>query len=317
MSNRPKLTRRQALMAGAAATAGATMAFAGVEAAAKPETNRAAKRVLRLAHLTDVHVQPEKGGGDGFAACLRHVQSQTDKPALILFGGDNVMNVDGDGRDRAGVQLKLWRDVLQAECELPYRTVIGNHDILAMDPVDGKKWARDAYGLAANYYFFDEAGWRFVVLDSTEPGDGGGYKGRLDDEQFEWLTQTVEETPKDTPVCVVSHIAICTVTPYFDGENEKTGDWVIPGSWMHIDAKRMKDLFYKHSNVKLCLSGHAHLTDEIEYLGVKYACDGAVSGAWWNGAYHELEPGYALIDLYEDGSSAIEYVTYGWKAREA
>jgi len=44
------------------------------------------------------------------------------------------------------------------------------------------------------------------------------------------------------------------------------------------------------------------LRDRIEYNGVTYLCNGAVSGNWWRGAYQECEPGYALLDLYDDGT---------------
>ena len=35
---------------------------------------------------------------------------------------------------------------------------------------------------------------------------------------------------------------------------------------------------------------------------------------WWRGDYWETPPGYALIDLYDDGSFRHEYVSTGWKA---
>jgi hypothetical protein len=83
---------------------------------------------------------------------------------------------------------------------------------------------------------------------------------------------------------------------------------------MHVDARKLKDMFLEHSNVKACLSGHIHLVDRVDYLGVSYYCNGAVSGAWWDGDYQECAPGYALVDLYDDGSVENVYVTYGWKA---
>lgn len=274
-------------------------------------------RVLRLAHLTDTHVQPEKGGGEGMAACLRHVQtaySGADKPEFILFGGDNLMNVDSaEGAARAPLQLDLWKSVLKNECSLAYSIAIGNHDVLGLNPTDGKKWAVDAFGLSARYYTFDRSGWRFLVLDSTSPEEGG-YKGRIDAEQLAWISKTLDDTPKTTPVCILSHIPILGVCVFFDGDLIKTGNWQVPGSWMHVDAKPLKDIFYQHKNVRLCLSGHIHLADVCDYLGVRYACNGAVSGAWWGGSYHEFAPGYALVDLYDDGSSEIEFVTYGWEA---
>ena len=48
-------------------------------------------RVLRIAHLTDAHVQPEHGAADGLRACFRHAQA-SHKPDLIVAGGDQIMD---------------------------------------------------------------------------------------------------------------------------------------------------------------------------------------------------------------------------------
>ena len=302
------LSRRSLLAAGLAGVATTTLVRGD-------EPSSPVRRVLRLAHLTDAHVQPQRGAAEGLAACLAHAQSQRPAPDLILFGGDNVMNVDGGGRDTAPQQLEVWRSSLRDHCSTPYRTLIGNHDILRLDPRDGKAWAMDAFGLDNRYQTFEQAGWRFILLDSTSP-EAGGYKGRLDDEQFDWLERTLRDTPRSTPICVVSHIPILAACAYFDGNNEESGDWRVPGAWMHIDARRIKDLFRRHPNVRLCLSGHIHLADVVNYLGVTYACNGAVSGAWWGGSYQEFAPGYAVVDLFDDGSSAVEFITYGWTTRD-
>jgi 3',5'-cyclic AMP phosphodiesterase CpdA len=295
------------------AGAGASVAFGQPE----PAPRRDVKRVLRLAHLTDTHVQPERAGDEGFAACLKHVQSLDDPPTFILFGGDNVMNVDAKGNtgERADQLIDVWNTALKAHCKLPHTTCIGNHDILGLEQDAGKAWAVKQFGLEGKYFSFDRAGWRFVVLDSTFPLETGGYKAKLDDQQFEWLKQELKQTPADRPVLVLSHIPVITVTSFFDGNNEKTGNWVVPGSWMHIDARRIKDLVNQHKNVKLCLSGHEHLVDQVTYNGVTYCCNGAVSGAWWKGSYHECAPGYGVVDLYEDGSFHNQYVVYGWEPK--
>lgn len=314
MDSKASTSRRTVMATGAAAMAAGAFSPASAQITS-PDQGR--KRVMRLAHLTDVHIQQEKMADRGFARCLNQVQSKNDPPSLIVFGGDNVMNVDSkEGGERAEAQLAVWKDVLRQECSLPHRTVIGNHDILNMQPVDGKKWAIDAFGLSDRFYDWTESDWHFIVLDSTSPntvrGGDGGYKGMLDDLQFEWLETKLRSIPSRRPVCIVSHIPILSACAYFDGENEKTMDWVIPGSWVHIDARRLKNLFHEHSNVKLCLSGHMHLADSVDYLGVRYACNGAVCGSWWDGDYHEFGPGYAIVDLYDDGTSEVTFENYPW-----
>jgi len=319
---------RRTLLAGAVGAVGITAVNAAGALrvplpAGTPAIGPGRARVLRIAHLTDSHVQPERAAGDGLAACLRHAQSTPGGIDLILTGGDNVMDVMGKTFERGESQLSIWQRVLRDECTTPIEHCIGNHDVWGWnkeksgttgnEDLWGKKWALEAYGLHQRYRAFDRAGWRFIILDSTFPR-GDSYTARLDDEQFEWLGGTLAQTPAAMPVLVLSHIPIISASVMFDGDNEESGDWRIPGAWMHIDARRIKDLFTRHRNVKVCLSGHLHLVDRVDYLGVTYLCNGAVSGGWWKGPCQEFEPGYGLVDLYNDGSFDHRYVTYGWQA---
>jgi len=130
---------------------------------------------------------------------------------------------------------------------------------------------------------------------------------------MEWLRGELQSTPAKTPIVVLSHIPILCGCAFLDGHNEKSGNWVVPGAWMHLDARQIKDLFFQHRNVRLCLSGHIHLQDRLDYNGVTYLCNGAVCGGWWKGNYQETQPGYALIDLYDDGTFKHEYVRFGWR----
>lgn len=322
-----KPSRRDFARQVAAGVSGVT-AFGAVGTASQAaRAGEAPRRVLRLAHLTDVHVQPELAADQGLAACLRHVQSQAEPPQLILTGGDSIYDSFAADEARTRQQWDLWQSVWRQECSLPVRSCIGNHDVWGWDqaasgadPADsryGKGWAVEALKLPGRYYRFDQAGWRFVVLDSTQPGRGEGrYVARLDDEQFAWLAAELAGTPAETPVCVLSHIPIITATAYFFGDDySKSGDWQIPGSWVHIDALAIKALFAQHPQVKLCLSGHMHLRDQVDYAGVSYLCLGAVSGDWWKGTHQECPAGYALVDLFADGTFASQYVDYGWQPR--
>ncbi|MFQ3587607.1 MAG: metallophosphoesterase [Fimbriimonadaceae bacterium] len=324
---KPFWTRRALLATGVAAgMAGLTKGFAAADVAqTAPSSVRSdqRRRSLRFAHLTDIHVQPEREAAEGFAACLRHVQSVEDAPEFIMTGGDLIMDAFRADHDRTKVQWDLFAKVVSAECSLPVEHCIGNHDVWSFQSREDnaehaakavKRWALAELGLESPYRTFVRGGWRFVVLDSTFPS-GSSYTARLDDEQFEWLRHTLREGDPGQPVLIVSHIPILAACAYFDGDNEKSGNWVVPGAWMHIDARRIKDLFRQHPNVRAAISGHIHLIDRVEYLGVSYLCHGAVCGGWWSGDYQECAPGYALVDLFDDGTIESQYVAFGWTPR--
>jgi len=166
-------------------------------------------------------------------------------------------------------------------------------------------------GLDNRYYTFENKGWKFICLDSSfYAGSKKAYTAKLDNEQFSWLKNELKNTNPETPVCIASHIPILSAAVFFDGDNVKKGEWEIPGAWMHTDAKKLKSLFYKYPNVKVALSGHIHLADKTEYLGVNYFCNGAVCGGWWNGNYQEFGPAYAIVGFYEDGTATSELIPY-------
>jgi 3',5'-cyclic AMP phosphodiesterase CpdA len=302
------LNRRAALqLAGSLVVGGAAGRLAYLAASHGRPAPAPKGGALRVAHLTDVHVSPGDVSGRGLARCLRHVQSLPDKPDLVLNGGDAIWNATADAAANAA-QWDLWRRVLNDHCGLPVEHCLGNHDLCGTDP-DTKARALDALGLAARYRSFDRGGWHFIVLDSIALR-GDDYQARLDEEQFDWLREDLARLAGRVPVLVLTHAPILSAAAFFDGDNERTGNWVVPGRWMHIDARRLRDLFREHPNVKLCLSGHLHLCDRVEYEGVTYLCNGAVSGDWWKGAYQGCPPGYAVLDLHGDGGFRHWYVSY-------
>jgi 3',5'-cyclic AMP phosphodiesterase CpdA len=267
---------------------------------------------LRIAHLTDCHVQPGDWGRSraGLTRCLRQLQALQEPPDLILNGGDAIM--DGVTADPAGMrrQWDLWETVFRSECRLPVEHCLGNHDLVtATDEREAKAPAMDRLGLTERFRSFDRGGWHFIVLDSVRPV-GKRHEARLDEPQFEWLTADLENVRPTTPVLVLSHIPILSACALLDGNNAQTGRWQVPCGDMHLDARRLIERFNDHGNVRLCLSGHIHLADRVEYNGVTYLCDGAVCGNWWDGAYQHCPPGWGLIDLHPDGSFTHQYLAY-------
>lgn len=336
MSNRSEPTqdfsRREALRLGGGFLAGAAASvvrprFAKGEtfdqSAADSKGPVLRRRTLRLAHLTDIHVQPERGADRGLTQCLHHVQSLEDPPELILNGGDGVIDVFSARRERADQLLALWQRIWKDECSLRVRHCVGNHDIWGLDEQRsqttgnedkwGLSWALSMYGIGTAHYSFDQGGWHFIVLNSMSIDlKLREYDASLGAEQLAWLEADLARTNPATPVLVLSHIPILSAAVFFLHDFVKSGHWELPGTLIHLDAGPIKEIFKLHSNVKLCLSGHLHLVDHVRYLGVSYICDGAVSGAWWAGNMQEFEEGYGLIDLYDDGTFEHQYVAYNW-----
>lgn len=120
------MTRRDFLRNTAVAALGAA-AVTPFEASANRPQNR--RRVLRIAHFTDVHVQPEKSAPEGMARALRHAQGLSDKPDVIFNGGDSIMDALKADKARAKTQWQIWQSVLKNECALPVVHCIGNHDV--------------------------------------------------------------------------------------------------------------------------------------------------------------------------------------------
>lgn len=322
------ISRRRLLEAGAAAGIGL---LGWREALAGGAWNRPGgirKRVLRVAHLTDLHIEPERAGGEGVAACFRHVQSLDDKPNLVLTGGDLIF--DGFSQERARTQMlwDLFTGTVKRECGLPVEHGLGNHDIWGWnkgkskttgeEPGWGKKWAVEALGLPERYRSFDRAGWKFIVLDSThtDPADPNGYKARLDEAQMDWLKRELEGADKSRPVLILSHIPILSASALVISNETRTGDNVVSGAEMHLDCVELAAMFAAHGNVRLCLSGHMHKLDRVEYQGTTYICNGAVCGGWWKGPKDWCDEGYGIVDLYDDGTFENRYETFGWTARE-
>ncbi len=277
-------------------------------------SNNDKKPVLRFAHITDVHLKNDLGAPAKFVKCLHHVQEQSPKVDLILNGGDVVFDMNKENISTIDAQWKLQQDTMKNECSLPTFYALGNHDIWwnensKGDTFYGKKYAMGKLKLAKPYYSFTKNGWKFIVLDSTHLDiDNTWYIGKLGDEQFNWLETELKTTDPKMPVLVMTHIPILTALLMI--EDNIVNKWTMLGGDMHTDTAKIINLFYQYPNVKLALSGHLHMRDKVVYNNVTYLCNGAVSGAWWNGNRRETAPGYGLIDLYADGTFEERYVNY-------
>lgn len=276
---------------------GATLAISAAPALSMAKTK--AKAVLTVAHITDVHITPDNDVPQRSIECLQQVVKH--QPDFFLNGGDAIMDAsyDGTSRERMLAQWDTWDAFRNSVSDYEMYSCIGNHDpwwdvpAKEADEMYGLPYVTKRLGMPNRYYSFSKKGWHFIILD-------GNHKGvTLDDEQFLWLENELERLPANTPVLLMSHYPILTVTGAWEGGQ-------------HGDHMKLKQLFYKHKDkVKVCLGGHQHLLDRVWYNEVQYYCNGSMSGFWWGEGdersaaayyYQETPPGYAILNLYEDGT---------------
>jgi len=315
------------------------LALAGAALPARLSVSPSAEPVLRVAQFTDVHMLGGDWAKDSMDGLRRSLTSiAASKPDLIFNTGDAIMDSLYADRAWADAQWACFLQVLSEFPDLKVHHVLGNHDVWGWgfpqgiqkkmasdDPQFGKQLAIDNLNMGGPFYFFDQEGWRFIALDSMSPADpnptvnlGIPYVGRLDDVQFDWLAQCVNDHPG--PICILSHIPFLAGCEIFDGDNETSGNWVVPGAWVHIDARRLRNLLrgrmgefpFDDRPPVLCLSGHTHQIEVEDHLGVRYMTNGSVCADWWgeDGHYLDAPRGYEIINLYADGSSSGQYVQY-------
>jgi Icc protein len=305
-------TRRRFLAGAGAASAAAAIA---PSTALANGSNRGRVRIL---HFTDAHVTPgiprsESETRRALQLGLRY------KPDLVLQSGDTIMDAlyanKADTEAQWAVHRRIWRGI-----RTPVAHVIGNHDCWtgpgsSGDPDGDKGMTLRELGLDKGWYAWRLGAWKLIVLDSIELTGGGGYVGRLGAEQTDWLRRELAATPRWTHVVLASHIPIQTALPFTDAElREDDGSFRVPGGWgVHSDLPELNELLIDHPNVRLALSGHNHVRDDITYNKVRFACGGAVSGNWWDEAdpgYRDTPAGFAIVDLFRDGTSEVHFYSY-------
>jgi 3',5'-cyclic AMP phosphodiesterase CpdA len=228
----------------------------------------------------------------------------------------DLLTVTGE---RAETQFSLYREAMKP-LEMPIHHVVGNHDcfgwsakspITASDPAYGKGMWEEKLAENRTYRSFDIHGIHFILLDTIALTPQKEWTARVDDDQLAWLKSDLEKTSKQTPIIVVTHVPVFSISgQYIDGTH------VDPSSNLLYNGKDLFDLWKDH-NVKAVLQGHTHVVEEITYRGTSYVTGGAVCGDWWKGYRLGVHPeGFMVYDVTPD-QVKWQYVSYGWKAEKA
>jgi 3',5'-cyclic-AMP phosphodiesterase len=286
------LTRRSVL---GASVSGAFASLSGLGFA-----SGGAKRQLRIAYLTDIHLAsiPE------VAARASKALKRASKADVIFFGGDNLMAIDNKPAEDVETQFKYWREFI-ANLKKPYHCILGNHDIEQWQKSDetilnGKRRAIQLFNMPDRYWSIEINGWRFIGLDTVQR-DKERFKGEIDAEQAKWLE--AELAKSNLPTVMMGHMPILSVTALAGSRMAPVDGALKISNGSHVEnGSAIAKIVRKANTVKLALSGHTHMIDRCDFGGTSYMCAGAVCGGWWNGANEGFGPTLFEFDLMSDGT---------------
>ncbi|MBY0245787.1 MAG: metallophosphoesterase [Sphingobacteriaceae bacterium] len=309
------MKRRNFLKSGAALAT-----LAALPTALQASKNNDSKQSLSFAMLTDVHIFPGEVPEKGFAAALQSIAQHPAKPSFIVNGGDAILDSLDNTEEAIAAQWQKWHQIVAQNTNLPFLHCLGNHDVYGWTNKNeavknradyGKKRFLNELKLQQTYAHTQKGNWHFIVLDSIHPHPKG-FEARLDENQFQWLSETLAKIPQNEYVILVSHVPLLSAVyrNVFEGKESELFTDLTDRILAHRDVWRIKELISKHKNIKICLSGHLHLQEEIKYLHTSYINCGAVSGNWWKGALQEFAPAYFVFNLADDGTFNYEVVNY-------
>jgi len=299
------------------ALAGVSGLFAG--SCARKQPSPEAQELFSFIHFTDVHVQPERGGREGFLAAIEKMNSLGAD--FAVSGGDLVMDALEADEMRAFMLYDMYADCC-TRFDMPVHQVMGNHEVFGIYvpekvPLDHPDWGKELFkkrlGNGATYRSFDHKGVHFIVLDSVgieqdENGPAYHYIGQIGIDQLMWLKNDMATLAPGTPVIAVAHIPLFSL--YEQIQRGPTAPWGRSG--VLTDGKELFNLFSGCTFFGL-LEGHIHVNELYRYKEAHYIDTAAVCGAWWAGPRDGHPEGFNLVHVYQDGIIA-EYVTYGWDA---
>jgi 3',5'-cyclic AMP phosphodiesterase CpdA len=240
---------------------------------------------MLIAHVSDTHIGATDEATPRTQRVLAHLDALRQRPDAVLITGD-LVDRGAEAEYEELRELLGERDVLLCpgnhDRRGPYRKVL-----LGTPAEDGPI---DAVA--------DRGGARFVLLDSTIPGEDGG---RLADETLAFLTAALDDTPGDRPVFVAFHHPPVELhVPFIDAIRQR-------------DEARLAAALDRHPNVVALLCGHAHVPAASTFAGRPLlVAPGVVStlGLPWETedivdygrppaiAYHLLDAGHRITTHY-------------------
>jgi Icc protein len=322
MNTRTGATRREFLRSSLITVAGLAT---GVSASTISSERTSSSESLRLVFATDIHLMQDDAlrSEEGFTAAVAAIEELRPRADLIVCGGDltdPAPKLDYPAADKLLDRFfGIWTPIRSIETHY----VFGNHDLVGTknplvsrhDSRFGKGLFEKRLGLPRLYYSFEKRGWRFIILDDVWPNPDGTYYAEYKADQLDFV-QSELKAYKEKPTVIASHVPTVSAFATLAGFAKfLETNFKMPSSLTSRNGKSLVNVIRNSkANVKLVLAGHLHHQERIEIDQVCYLNGGAVCGNWWKGPMVGSSEGFNVIDLYPDGSFAIAYKTFGWKA---
>ena len=322
MDIRTGLTRREFLRRSLITAAGLAT---GVSADTTSSGRISSGESLRLVFATDTHLMQNDAfrSEEGLAAAVAAIKELRPPPDLIVCGGDLTDPTPNLDYPAAEELLNRFFGIWTLGHSIETHYIFGNHDLVGTknplvsryDPRFGKGLFEKRLGLPRLYYSFEKRGWRFIILDDVCLDPDGSFYAQYTADQLDFV-QSELKAHKEKPTVIAGHVPTVSVFGRLAG----FARFVEMGfkrrsSLISRNGNRLVNLIHNSGpNVKLVLAGHLHHQERMDIDGVSYLNGGAVCGNWWKGPMLGCPEGFTVIDLRPDGSFAIAYKTFGWRA---
>lgn len=269
---------------------------------------------FKFVFMTDIHVQPELNGDEGFKKAIKEVNQLN--PDFVITGGDLVFDALGQSHERASQLYDMYIDVCR-NFEMPVYNTLGNHEVFGLyersgiSPTHkdfGKKMFKRRLGYEKTYYSFDHKGWHFIILDDIGFTENRRYTAEIDSAEFNWIKNDLKQLDKESPIVITLHIPLVSIAEQI----RNGGTSALSAGVALANSHEILKLFEGY-NLKIVLQGHLHIVEEIIYNNVHFITAGAVSGKWWKGSNAGFPEGFVLVDI-QNNEFTWSYETYGWQS---
>jgi len=264
------------------------MGFAAAAQAADPEPP-----ALRVGMMTDVHYADRAAGGsrhyrDSLAKMREAVDRFNDAGATLAVELGDYIDAAPDVETELGFLKRIDAEFARFRGKRLY--ALGNHCVFTLT----KKEFIDTTGMPAAHYSIDEGDFHFVVLDACYRADGVPYgrknyrwtDANIPADQLRWLEDDLKRTTKRTIVMLHQRL---------DGNPPHA----VRG------AAEVRKILEASGNVSAVFCGHSHQNHYVQIGGIHYC----TLRAMVDGAGVE-NSGYALVNLFKDGSIRVDGFRY-------